>query len=42
MSSPLLRVLYVDDEQVLLDLTKLFLERDEEFQVDIAISAQVA
>ncbi len=32
-------VLYVDDEQALLDLGKLFLERTGEFQVEIALSA---
>jgi len=32
-------ILYVDDEQCLLDLTKRFLEKDPEMQVDTVISA---
>lgn len=39
MSGNLIRVLYVDDEPVLLDLAKLFLERTLEFSVDITESA---
>jgi len=37
-----IRVLYVDDEPALLDLTRLFLERDGEFGVDPAVSAEEA
>lgn len=39
MSRNLLRVLYVDDETVLLDLAKMFLERTLEFSVDVTESA---
>ena len=38
----MIRVLYVDDEPALLDLTRLFLERDGEFGVDPAVSAEEA
>jgi PAS domain S-box-containing protein len=37
-----IHVLYVDDEPSLLELTKLFLERDEEFNVEPAVSAEEA
>ncbi|MGA2161728.1 MAG: PAS domain S-box protein [Methanoregula sp.] len=38
----MIHVLYVDDEPSLLELTKLFLERDEEFNVEPAVSAEEA
>lgn len=37
--SPLYRILYVDDEPTLLEITKLFLERDRAFAVDTLTSA---
>jgi PAS domain S-box-containing protein len=37
-----IHVLYVDDEPSLLELTKLFLERDQEFNVEPAVSAEEA
>ncbi|HWQ65858.1 MAG TPA: PAS domain S-box protein [Methanospirillum sp.] len=42
MSSPPLRVLYVDDEEALLDIARLFLERSGGFKVEIISSAQAA
>jgi len=44
MSSPVHRIsiLYVDDEEALLDLTRLSLEKDEEFSVRTALSASDA
>ncbi len=38
----MISILYVDDEQCLLDLTKRFLEKDPEMQVDTVISAAEA
>ena len=38
----MINVLYVDDEQALLELTKLFLEQSGEFSVDTILSAQEA
>ena len=38
----IISVLYVDDEEVLLTQCKLFLERSEEFRVDIMLSAHEA
>ncbi|OPY34870.1 MAG: putative diguanylate cyclase [Methanomassiliicoccales archaeon PtaU1.Bin124] len=38
----MIRVLYVDDEEDLLDLSKMFLERAIDLKVDVAISASVA
>ena len=38
----LIRVLYVDDEPMLLDLAKIFLERNGGIQVETAISAKIA
>ena len=35
----MISVLYVDDEEMLLDIGKLFLERSGDCSVDIAISA---
>ncbi|KQC06594.1 MAG: hypothetical protein APR55_01325 [Methanolinea sp. SDB] len=37
-----IRVLYVDDEPDLLDITKLYLERSGEFEVGISVSAEKA
>ena len=37
-----IRVLYVDDEPDLLDITKLYLERSGEFEVGISVSAERA
>jgi PAS domain S-box-containing protein len=37
-----MRVLYVDDEEGLLDVGKLFLEKDGEFSVDTVLSASAA
>jgi DNA-binding NtrC family response regulator len=39
---PTISVLYVDDEPVLLDTLKLFLERDPEFRIATALSARKA
>ena len=39
MMTPVLRVLYVDDEPDLLDIGKLFLEESGDFAVTTAISA---
>ncbi|MFA5222377.1 MAG: response regulator, partial [Methanoregula sp.] len=38
----MISILYVDDEPVLLDTVKLFLEKDHEFVVSTAISAREA
>ena len=38
----MIKILYVDDEPVLLDTLKLFLERDPEFQVSTALSGRDA
>jgi len=38
-NTPTYHILVVDDEEVLLDLCKIFLERDGSFRVDTAISA---
>ncbi len=38
----MISVLYVDDEAGLLEIAKLFLEKDGEFRVDTRISAQEA
>jgi len=38
----MIAILYIDDEQYLLDLTKQFLEKDREMQVDTVISAAEA
>jgi PAS domain S-box-containing protein len=35
-------ILYVDDESTLLDITKIYMERDGEFAVDISLSAEDA
>lgn len=35
----MIHILYVDDEEVLLDLAKIFLEKNREFSVDTALSA---
>jgi CheY-like chemotaxis protein len=32
----MIRILYVDDEDLLLDLAKIFLEKSGEFSVDIS------
>jgi len=40
--NPAIRILYVDDEPALLDISKIFLERSEEFSVDTALSASAA
>lgn len=42
MPDPPLRVLIVDDEKILLELAKLYLERNKEFSVDTASSAAMA
>ena len=39
---PMISVLYVDDEEGLLEITKLFLEKDRTFAVSTAISAEEA
>ena len=38
----MISVLYIDDEEALLDVGKLFLERSGEYSVDVAISAPKA
>ena len=35
----MIHILYVDDEELLLDLAKLFLERSGEYVVDTSITA---
>ena len=44
MSGPLhkISILYVDDEEALLDITQISLEKDEEFSVSTALSAEDA
>ncbi|NLV27887.1 MAG: PAS domain S-box protein [Methanomicrobiales archaeon] len=39
MENNMIHILYVDDEEILLDLAKIFLERNGEFSVDISLSA---
>jgi len=39
---PLISVLYVDDEPILLEMCKLFLEKDAEFSVDTAVAVSDA
>src|SRR5271169_4276915 len=39
---PAIRILYVDDEPALLDISKIFLEQSGEFSVDTALSASAA